>query len=125
MTPSPYSPPTMKAAFFSDGITTTHRAFSQIRSGIPLSGTPRSSESTAVASLSRLASSFVTVANAADATRPVARAAIPVLNIFIEHFLPGFLTHTTHTSGQPVFRDGRKDSLPLQRTGPVKRLTMR
>src|SRR5215471_12356751 len=98
ITPSPNSPPMMNAAFLTDGMTTTHLAFSQIRSGMPLSGTPRNSDKTAVASLSRLASSFVNVAHAVDATDTATRAATPVLSIFIEHFLPCFLCTDAHVA---------------------------
>src|SRR5262249_27187258 len=96
ITPSPNSPPMINAAFFTEGMTTTHRAFSQIRSGMPLSGTPRSSDKTAVASFSRLTSSFVNVAHAVDATDTATRAATPVLSIFIEHLVPRSLYPDAH-----------------------------
>jgi hypothetical protein len=40
MSPLPYSPPMMNAAFFSDGMTMTHFAFSHISCGMALSGSP-------------------------------------------------------------------------------------
>ena len=53
MTPLPYSPPMMNAAFFTDGITATQSALPHRSSGMPLSGAFRSSLSTSVAFRSR------------------------------------------------------------------------
>src|SRR5437016_10632431 len=53
MTPLPYSPPMMNAAFFTDGIAATHSARFQSSSEMPLSGALRISSSTLVAFRSR------------------------------------------------------------------------
>ena len=63
MTPEPYSPPTMNAAFFIEGITTTHCALVHRFSGMPLSGAARSSVRIAPACDSRFVSSLETAAD--------------------------------------------------------------
>src|SRR5262245_30762404 len=88
MTPEPNSPPMMNAAFLSDGITTTHLALFQIRSGIPPSGAFRISETAAPASASRFTSSFDSVAKAVEAISTAVTHNPPVLSAFIGHFLP-------------------------------------
>src|SRR5262245_40422361 len=88
ITPEPNSPPTMKAAFLSDGITTTHFALFQMRSGIPPSGAFRISERTAADSLSRLTSSFDSVAKAVEATSTDVTQTTAVLSVLIGALLP-------------------------------------
>src|SRR5580765_8025081 len=78
MTPEPNSPPMMNAAFFIDGITTTHSALFQIRSWIPLSEALRISVRRAVDWLSRLASSFDGTPNAVV---PTSRQAAPTTSV--------------------------------------------
>src|SRR5712692_1195428 len=56
ISPLPYSPPKTKAAFFIDGTTITHCAFSQSSCGTSLSGAEWISLSTAAASSIRLTS---------------------------------------------------------------------
>src|ERR1700730_940379 len=51
--PFPYSPPTMNAAFLSEGMTMTHDALSHSSCGMSLSGTACISFSTVAASLIR------------------------------------------------------------------------
>ena len=68
----------MNAAFFIDGITTTHSALFQIRSGIPLSDALRISVRRAVDWLSRLASSFDGTPNAVV---PTSRHAAPTTSV--------------------------------------------
>src|SRR4051812_44218307 len=82
ITPEPYSPPTMNAAFFIDGITITHCALANKFSGMPFSGVPRNSVRIVDASLSLLTSSFEGSANAVVAISNAAHA-IPVF--FIEN----------------------------------------
>src|SRR6266852_4655212 len=81
ITPAPYSPPTMKAAFFSEGITRTHRALFQRSSGMPLSGEFRSSVRTVADSFNRLTSSFERAANANTA---VHRTTQQIATFFME-----------------------------------------
>src|SRR5215467_6180158 len=69
MTPDPYSPPTRNAAFFIDGITTTHCALDQRSCGMPLSGALRISLMIVVASVRRFASSPDILANVELAAR--------------------------------------------------------
>src|SRR5256885_6282135 len=69
ITPDPYSPPTMNAAFFIDGMTITHEAFSHSSSGMPLSGAARSSCNIRPESLNRFVSSAEIVANADVASK--------------------------------------------------------
>src|SRR5215831_6399673 len=58
ITPDPYSPPIRNAAFFSDGMTTTHSALLQRSCGMPLSGVVLNSLRTLADSLKRLTSSL-------------------------------------------------------------------
>src|SRR5437867_865165 len=67
ITPLPYSPPTMNAAFFMSGMTMTQEAFCQRSSGTPFSA-PRSAVTTDAASLSRFCSAVESAANAVVAT---------------------------------------------------------
>src|ERR1051325_2997064 len=68
ITPDPYSPPTMNAAFLRSAMTTTHSARDHSSSGIPLSVDARNSERIAPESWRRLTSSFEGAANTVDAT---------------------------------------------------------
>src|SRR5262252_3474581 len=71
ITPEPYSPPTMNAAFFTDGMTSTHSARVHRSSGMPLSGDSRSSVKIAPPSRSRFTSSFDNSAYAEAAVRQI------------------------------------------------------
>src|SRR2546422_10558092 len=79
MTPLPYSPPTMKAAFFSSGMTATQRARVQYSCGIE----PRMSCTIAAAFASRSASVEEIAAPALAA--PKSTAAPAHTNLCINH----------------------------------------
>src|ERR1043166_384120 len=78
ITPDPYSPPIRNAAFFSDGMTTTHCDFAQRSCGMPLSGAPRISLMMVVDSLKRLDSSLEILATAELAARVTAQPIVTI-----------------------------------------------
>src|SRR6185369_8316772 len=82
-TPFPYSPPTMKAAFLTDGITATQCAFSHNSCGMSLSGAAWISLRTVADSARRLASPSTLPAHAvvatADASATIAIFIVPFI----------------------------------------------